>query len=65
MALEIPEGNENAEPIWHISGNNSYIIENLDDGKFLLSMIIDEEFLTAETTRYPILIDPSFKRTVL
>lgn len=43
----------------HISYNNSYELEYLSDGSYLLHMYLDEEFLNAESTVYPCVIDPS------
>ncbi len=41
------------------NSNNSYTVEEIDDGKYLVTLIIDEEFLTDENTVYPVIIDPS------
>lgn len=43
----------------HITYNNYYDIEQQDDGTYLLHMNLDEEFLNAESTVYPCIIDPS------
>ena len=38
--------------------NNSYKIEKISEGKYLLTSIIDSEFLKSKTTLYPVTIDP-------
>ena len=43
----------------HITYDNYYDIELQDDGTYLLQMNLDEEFLNAESTIYPCIIDPS------
>lgn len=43
----------------HITYDNYYDIEQQDDGTYLLHMNLDEEFLNAESTVYPCVIDPS------
>lgn len=43
----------------HISYNNSYELEYLSDDNYILHMNLDEEFLNAESTVYPCIIDPS------
>jgi len=41
------------------NGNNSYTVEKLKDGKYLVTLVIDEEFLTDENTVYPVVVDPT------
>ena len=41
------------------NGNNSYTVEELKDGKYLVTLTVDEEFLTDENTVYPVIVDPS------
>ncbi len=43
----------------HITYNNYYEIETLPNGTYLLRMNLDTNFLTAESTVYPCIIDPS------
>lgn len=43
----------------HTTYDNYYDIELQDDGTYLLRMNLDEEFLNAESTVYPCVIDPS------
>lgn len=43
----------------HITYDNYYNIEQQDDGTYLLHMNLDEDFLNAESTMYPCVIDPS------
>lgn len=43
----------------HTTYDNYYDIEQQDDGTYLLHMNLDEEFLNAESTVYPCVIDPS------
>lgn len=43
----------------HTTYDNYYDIEQQDDGTYLLRMNLDEEFLNAESTVYPCIIDPS------
>lgn len=43
----------------HITYDNYYDIELQEDGTYLLRMNLDEEFLNAESTIYPCVIDPS------
>ena len=43
----------------HTTYDNYYDIELQDDGTYLLCMNLDEEFLNAESTVYPCIIDPS------
>jgi hypothetical protein len=52
---------DNAEinGIKHISFENYYTIEDLGNYEYLLTSIVDKEFLESETTVYPVLIDPT------
>lgn len=43
----------------HITYNNYYTMEEQENGTYLLHMNLDEDFLNAETTVYPCVIDPS------
>lgn len=43
----------------HISFDNYYTLEDTKNGRYLLSMVVDEEFLISENTVYPVLIDPT------
>ena len=43
----------------HIEYDNEYNLEELEEGKYLLTMIIKKEFLENEKTVYPVLIDPT------
>ncbi|MBQ2704917.1 MAG: hypothetical protein IJF58_05160 [Clostridia bacterium] len=43
------------------NSNNSYTVEEIDDGKYLVTLIIDEEFLTDENTVYPVVVDPEIE----
>lgn len=47
----------------HITYNNYYEIESQDDGSYLIHMNLDKEFLDAESTIYPCVIDPSIWAT--
>jgi hypothetical protein len=47
----------------HITYDNSYRIEQSEDGSYLLTMIIDRDFLESPDTVYPVLIDPTISRT--
>ncbi len=42
----------------HISFNNHYVIEEQKNGKYLLTTVVDKEFLESEETIYPVVIDP-------
>lgn len=52
-------GEEFDEEHEHISYNNYYEIEELNDNNYILHMYLDNEFLNAESTVYPCTIDPS------
>ncbi len=43
----------------HFSFDNDYQVTKTDDGVYLLTMLLDEVFLTSESTVYPVLIDPN------
>lgn len=43
----------------HISYDNFYEVEDRGDGKYLLTMIIDQEFMEDSSTVYPVIIDPT------
>lgn len=43
----------------HVTYNNYYDVENLSDNTYLIHMNLDEEFLNADSTVYPCVIDPS------
>jgi len=43
----------------HITYENYYQIEELENGKYLLTMILDKDFLENSKTVYPIIIDPT------
>ena len=49
-------GNKN-----HITYNNNYSIKEISKGKYLLTVNVDTDFLTAKSTVYPVNIDPSFE----
>lgn len=42
-----------------ITYDNYYQVEEIEDNKYLLSMILDKAFLESEETIYPVLIDPT------
>ena len=48
--------------IKHISFDNYYTVEALGDYEYLLTSVVDKEFLESETTVYPVLIDPTISR---
>jgi hypothetical protein len=50
------------DEIKHISFDNYYTIENFGDGEYLLTTVLDSDFLASETTIYPVLIDPTIAR---
>lgn len=43
----------------HVTYNNYYDVENLSDNTYLIHMNLDKEFLNADSTVYPCVIDPS------
>ncbi len=49
----------------HISYNNYYEVEKLEENSFIIHMILDEKFLSAESTVYPCVIDPSIDVTTM
>ena len=48
-----PDGND------HISINNYYTVTDLGSYKYKLIYRLDEKFLNAKSTKYPVLVDPS------
>ncbi|MEG0663731.1 MAG: hypothetical protein RR483_01370 [Clostridia bacterium] len=42
----------------HFTTDCYYILEKLEGGKYLITVIINEDFLVAENTVYPVIIDP-------
>ncbi len=49
----------------HITYNNYYDIEKLSDNSFLIHMNLDINFLNAESTVYPCIIDPSIWAVII
>ena len=43
--------------------DNSYTVEELEDGKYLVTLIVDQEFLAADDTAYPVVVDPTVRQT--
>jgi len=43
----------------HLTYENSYRIEALKDGIYLVAIIVNKEFLESDTTIYPVLVDPT------
>lgn len=43
----------------HLCTDNYYTTEPLDDGVYKITMVIDKDWLAAESTVYPVLIDPT------
>lgn len=44
----------------HITYNNNYTIAQISENEYLLTVKVDTKFLTADTTVYPVNVDPSF-----
>lgn len=43
----------------HLSFENTYRIQRADRDSYILTYVLDQEFLESDTTRYPVLVDPS------
>lgn len=54
-------GGDSTEPSAHESYNNSFSIEKLSNGEYLITITVDKDFLNDRTTVYPVYIDPSYK----
>ena len=53
------EGEENAPESRHFEDDIQYRLEEAEDGRYLLTMAVSEEFLNSPDTVYPVLIDPT------
>lgn len=43
----------------HETSNNKYELSQIDEGKYIISLIVDQDFLENEDIVYPVYIDPS------
>lgn len=43
----------------HLSFNNKYQIQEVDHDCYILTCILDKDFLDSDSTQYPVLVDPS------
>lgn len=56
-SYEIPEDGEPSGT--HFTEDNYYEIEEIEDSKYLLSVVVSKEFLDNPETVYPVVIDPT------
>ena len=52
-------GDKYTERNQHFTYNNSFELINISEGKYKLSVIVDEDFLNDSSTVYPVIVDPS------